>query len=62
MVTLEIGNHMPSFITDASEIFRREIASIENQLLLMFTKVGHGNVPQVFLIPAFCSNKPAGRS
>jgi AcrR family transcriptional regulator len=33
LVTLEIGNQMPSFITDPGEIYRREIKTIENQLL-----------------------------
>ncbi|MGD8404404.1 MAG: TetR/AcrR family transcriptional regulator [Anaerolineales bacterium] len=33
MVSMEIGNQMPSFITDPGEIFRREIKTIENQLI-----------------------------
>jgi AcrR family transcriptional regulator len=33
LVSMEIGNQMPSFITDPGEIFRREIKTIENQLI-----------------------------
>ena len=33
LVSMEIGNQMPSFITDPGEIFCREIAIIENQFL-----------------------------
>jgi AcrR family transcriptional regulator len=33
LVALEIGNQMPSFLTDPGEIYRREIKTIENQLL-----------------------------
>jgi AcrR family transcriptional regulator len=33
LVSMEIGNQMPSFITDPGEIFRREIKTIEDQLI-----------------------------
>jgi AcrR family transcriptional regulator len=33
LVSMEIGNQMPSFITDPGEIYRREIRIIENQLI-----------------------------
>jgi len=33
LVSMEIGNQMPSFITDPGEIFRREIIIIENQFI-----------------------------
>jgi AcrR family transcriptional regulator len=33
LVTLEIGNQMPSFITDPGEIYRREISAIKNEFL-----------------------------
>jgi len=33
LVSMEIGNQMPSFITDPGEIYRREIAIIENQFI-----------------------------
>jgi AcrR family transcriptional regulator len=33
LVALEVGNQMPSFITDPGEIYRREIKTIEKQLL-----------------------------
>jgi len=33
LVSMEIGNQMPSFITDPGEIYRREIKTIENQLI-----------------------------
>lgn len=33
LVSMEIGNQMPSFITDPGEIYRHEIKTIENQLI-----------------------------
>jgi AcrR family transcriptional regulator len=33
LVMLEIGNQMPSFITDPGEIFRREIAALHSQFI-----------------------------
>ena len=33
LVTLEIGNQMPSFITDPGEIYRREILTMTNEFL-----------------------------
>jgi len=33
LVTLELGNQIPSFITDPGEIFRREIETIQKQYL-----------------------------
>jgi len=33
LVSMEIGNQLPSFFTDPGEIFRREMKTIENQLL-----------------------------
>ena len=33
LVMLEIGNQMPSFITDPGEIFRREIAALQSQFI-----------------------------
>jgi hypothetical protein len=30
---MEIGNQIPSFITDPGEVFRREIAAISKQYL-----------------------------
>jgi len=33
LVSMEIGNQIPSFITDPGEIFRREIRTIENQFI-----------------------------
>jgi AcrR family transcriptional regulator len=34
LVALEIGNQMPSFITDPGEVFRREIEMIHRQMLI----------------------------
>lgn len=33
LVSMEIGNQLPSFFTDPGEVFRREINTIENQLV-----------------------------
>lgn len=33
MVSMEIGNQMPSFIADPGEIYRREIKIIEKQFI-----------------------------
>jgi AcrR family transcriptional regulator len=33
LVALEIGNQMPSFITDPGEIYRREISAMKNEFL-----------------------------
>jgi hypothetical protein len=33
LVSLELGNQLPSFFTDPGEIFRREIATMVNQYI-----------------------------
>ena len=33
LVALEIGNQMPSFITDPGEIYRREMLAIKSEFL-----------------------------
>jgi hypothetical protein len=34
LVSLELGNQMPSFITDPGEIYRREILSLVSELVI----------------------------
>ena len=42
LVMLEIGNQMPSFITDPGEIFYREIAALQSQFIRKSKKLQKG--------------------